>query len=193
MTTASAQSSGEATEPAWVRAVLHFWFDELRDVHWFQRDNQVDALVRERFLALHEWLVTQDGTGVTTRRPLLAVVIVLDQFSRNLFRGTPRAYAADPIARRLARTAIEHGFDVAIKKRKRLFLYMPFEHSDDHDDQAYSVELFVGLGNEDWIEYARAHQLIINRFGRFPHRNAILNRVSTAEEMAAIEEPMGSF
>ena len=180
-------------EAAWVSAVLQFWFEELRDVHWFQRDDHIDALVRERFLTLHEWILAQGGAGVTTPRQLLAAVIALDQFSRNLFRGTPKAYAADPVARRLARTAIEQGFDLAMHKRERLFLYMPFEHSEDRDDQAWSVHLFVVLGDEDWLGYARAHQAIISRFGRFPHRNAILNRISTADEIVAIKEPMGSF
>ena len=124
---------------------------------------------------------------------MLAAVIVLDQFSRNLFRGTPRAFAADFIARRLAKTAIEQGFDAAMKKQERLFLYLPFQHSEDRGDQALSLDLYERLGDEKWTRFAMAHKVIIDRFGRFPHRNATLNRPSSADEIALLKEPMGSF
>ena len=186
-------SSTENVEPAWVDAVIHFWFEELAEALWFKKSDDLDAQIRDRFLALHERLVTHDGLGVTAPRPILAVVIVLDQFSRNLFRGTPRAFAADSIARRLSRTAIEQGFDIAMKKEERHFLYLPFEHSEYREDQALALDLIERLGNDDWTRYAMAHKKIIDRFGRFPHRNVALNRLSTADEIALLKEPLGSF
>jgi len=183
----------EGGEPAWVNDVFRFWFEEVTKDHWFSRSDEIDAQVRQRFLTLHERLVEHDGPGVTAPRPLLAAVIVLDQFSRNMFRGTPRAFAADFIARRLAKAAIEHGFDAAMSKQERLFLYLPFQHSEDGEDQVLSLRLFELLGDEEWTRYALAHKVIIDRFGRFPHRNAALNRVSTAAEIEHLKEPMGSF
>jgi uncharacterized protein (DUF924 family) len=184
-------STSGIVEPAWVTEVLHFWFDELGEAHWFEKREDIDAQIRGRFLPLHERVVAHDGSVATTPRPLLAAVIVLDQFSRNLFRGTPRAFAADPVARRLSRTAIKQGFDIAMKEQERLFLYMPFEHSEDREDQALAVELIARLGNEEWTRDAIAHKAIIDRFGRFPHRNAILNRHSSADEVALLQEPKG--
>ena len=189
----STPSKTEDFEPAWVGEVIRFWFEELTEDHWFLKSDDVDRRIRERFLTLHEQLVENNCSGVAASRPLLAAVIVLDQFSRNMFRGTPRAYAADAIARRLARTAIEQGFDAAMKKQERLFLYLPFEHSEDREDQAMSLQLFERLGHEEWTRHAMAHKVIIDRFGRFPHRNATLNRASTTEEIAILKEPMGSF
>ncbi len=178
---------------AWVDQVLGFWFAELREEDWWKKDAALDEKIRARFLALHERLADTGAIEATGPRPTLAAIIVLDQFSRNMFRNTPRAYAADPIARRLAREALAQGFDEAMRADERLFLYLPFEHSEDPADQELSVELFSRLGRDDWTRFAIAHKVIIDRFGRFPHRNAVLGRVSTPEEIAAIREPMGSF
>lgn len=178
-------------EPTWVGEVIHFWFEELGKAHWFARSDAVDAQIRDRFLTLHDWLVAHDGLGVTEPRLILAAVIVLDQFSRNLFRGDARAFAADSIARRLSRTAIEQGFDAAMKGQERYFLYLPFEHSEHLEDQALSLKLIKSLGNEEWTRYAMAHKTTIERFGRFPHRNAALNRDSTADEIAFLKKPSG--
>ena len=185
-------SSGDPIEPAWVSEVLSFWFDELGASHWFARSEQTDAHIRDRFLRMHHELVALDGCLAATPRALLAAVIVLDQFSRNLFRGTPRAFAADAVARRLSRSAISQGFDRTMKEQERLFLYMPFEHSEDREDQALAVELIARLGNEAWTRDAIAHQAIIDRFGRFPHRNAILGRYSSADEVALLQQPATS-
>jgi uncharacterized protein (DUF924 family) len=182
-------SSNDAIEPGWVTEVLHFWFDELGALHWFADSEEIDAQIRDRFLLLHHELVARDGCLATTPRTLLAAVIVFDQFSRNLFRGTPRAFAADAAARRLSRSAITQGFDRAMKAQERLFLYMPFEHSEDREDQALAVELIAHLGNEEWTCAAIAHQAIIDRFGRFPHRNGILCRHSSADEVALLQQP----
>lgn len=187
------QSAITNAETAWMGEVLDFWFGELSITQWFTRDDALDARIRERFLALHERLLAQEGPRVVTARSLLAAVIVLDQFSRNLFRGNPRAYAADAIARRLSRRAIELGLDAGMTMHERLFLYMPFEHSEDAADQALAVDLVSALDDAELTRYALAHRDIIERFGRFPHRNAVLGRASTPEELAFLQEPMSSF
>ncbi len=180
-------------EPDWVGKVLVFWFEKLGEEHWFDPRPEVDEQIREQFLPWHEQLAAGPGSELATARELLAAVIVLDQFSRNLFRGTPRAYAADSLARGLADTAIARGFDREMTDAQRQFLYMPFQHSEELKDQARSVALFEKLGNKRWTEYALAHKSIIDRFGRFPHRNAILGRPSSVAETASLQEPMGSF
>ncbi len=190
----SVQSGSENVEPAWVGEVIRFWFEELTEVDWFKKNDNVDAQIRDRFLTLYEWLVAQDSSqGEISARLTLATVIVLDQFSRNLFRGSPRAFAADPIARRLSRVAVERGLDTGMTKHERLFLYLPFGHSEDVVDQELSVNLIGAQGDKELTRYAIAHKAIINRFGRFPHRNAILDRQSTEEEIAFLKEPMSSF
>jgi len=183
----------EHAEPEWVKSVLRFWFEELSAADWFAKSDHIDAQIRERFLGLHEQLSGNDAAGIFSPREILAAVVVLDQFSRNLFRGSPHAFAADPAARRLARHAIEQGFDKAMKKEERVFLYLPFEHSEDIEDQKKSVALITLLDNEYWTRYAIAHLEIIERFGRFPHRNAVLNRVSTPDEIEMLKDPAKSF
>jgi len=182
-------SASNVIEPAWVGEILHFWFDELEAAQWFAKSDAIDAQIRGRFLALHRRVVAGDGSIAMTQRPLLAAVIVLDQFSRNLFRGTPRAFAADPIARQLSRAAVKQRFDEAMNEQERLFLYMPFEHSEDRKDQALAVELIARLGKEEWTRDAIAHKTIIDQFGRFPHRNAILNRPSSQDEVKFLQKP----
>jgi uncharacterized protein (DUF924 family) len=186
-------SKNANVEPPWVGTVINFWFEELTETDWFARSDAIDRHIRERFLTLHQRLVTHDGCGVIEPRPILASVIVLDQFSRNLFRDSPYAYSADSIARRLARVAIERSFDVAMTRLERLFLYLPFEHSEERADQALSVQLIASVGDDAWTRYAIAHKEVIDRFGRFPHRNAVLNRVSTADELAFLKELKNSF
>jgi uncharacterized protein (DUF924 family) len=182
-------SASDIVEPAWVGEILHFWFDEMEATQWFAKRDAVDAQIRGRFLALYRRVVAGDGSIAMTQRPLLAAVIVLDQFSRNLFRGTPRAFAADPIARELSRAAVKQRFDDTMNEQERLFLYMPFEHSEDRKDQALAVELIARLGKEEWTRHAIAHKTIIDQFGRFPHRNAILNRPSSQDEVKFLQKP----
>jgi uncharacterized protein (DUF924 family) len=176
-----------------VGEVLAFWFGELGPDDWFASDHHVDERIRARFSALHGQIVAEEARVPSTSRELLATIVVLDQFSRNLYRGSPRAYAAEPAARRLARAAVDRGCDRDMSEVERMFVYLPFEHSEDRDDQALSVRLFEQLGNEEWTRYARAHQAIIDDFGRFPHRNAILSRESTPAEIARLQQPMSSF
>jgi uncharacterized protein (DUF924 family) len=186
--------AGDGSEPAWVGDVLRFWFEELREKEWFEHDRGLDDRIRERFLPLHARLAQDEQVRDSpSPRELLAGIIVLDQFSRNMFRGTPKAYAADALARRLARMAVFRRYDRGMSKTERMFIYLPFEHSEDRDDQALSVRLFEQLGNENWSSYARAHKSIIDDFGRFPHRNAILGRESTPEELERLRQPMSSF
>jgi uncharacterized protein (DUF924 family) len=183
----------DTDDPAWVQEVLDFWFAELGESAWFSRDARVDACIRERFLALHGRLSADAGGGVTGARPLLAAVIVLDQFSRNLYRDSARAFASDALARHLARRAIAEGLDSEMRPAERYFLYLPFEHSEAPADQALAVDLITRLDCEEWTKYVVAHKALIDRFGRFPHRNAVLGRQSSAEEIAALKQPMGSF
>jgi uncharacterized protein (DUF924 family) len=183
-----------AGEPVWVAEVLRYWLEELTLEQCFQKSDAIDATIRERFGALHEQLAANDGTVRTEApRELLAAIIVFDQFSRNLFRGSTKAFATDPIALRLARAATADGFDQAMSKRERMFVYLPFEHSENAADQEQSIALFAQLGDENLDKYAMAHKVIIDRFGRFPHRNAVLGRASTPEEIAFLNEPMSSF
>jgi uncharacterized protein (DUF924 family) len=181
-------------EPIWVGEVLRFWFEELGEARWFAKSDEIDAQIRDRFLRLHEQLVQHDGLRVSAPRSILAAVIVLDQFSRNLFRADARAFAADPIARRLSKAAIAQGFETKLKDRQeKYFLFLPFEHSEDRDDQVLAQTMIEPLGNDSWTRYTSAHRSIIERFGRFPHRNAALNRASTAEELAFLKKPINLF
>ena len=178
---------------AWAGPVLDFWFAELGESHWWRKDPAVDAAIRARFGELHAALTSGAEPLDTNAVTALAAVIVLDQFSRNLYRDDPRAFAADPQARELARTIFARGWDAGLSREQRLFAALPFAHSEDRQDQARAVELITALGNADWTNFALAHQSLIERFGRFPHRNAVLGRASTPEEIAALREPMSSF
>lgn len=184
-----------APAPAEAAEVLRFWFEECRPEQWFEADPAFDAAVRARFAALWRrgaagelagWRETPEGA--------LALVIVLDQFPRNIFRGTPKAYASDPLARAVADDAVARGFDLALGEKGRKFLYLPFEHSEDLADQRRSVALVAErCADPESLDYARRHLEIIERFGRFPHRNAILGRPSTPEEETFLREPDSSF
>ena len=174
--------------------VLAFWFEELTPDDWFGGGDEVDDRVRERFLGLHEALRDEvPESWRATARGMLAAVIALDQFPRNMYRGDPRAFAADPAALALATEALDRGLDQEMSIEERKFLYLPFEHSEDPAVQARSVELFASLQNEETLGYALRHKEIIDRFGRFPHRNEILGRKSTPKEIEFLTEPDSSF
>ena len=183
----------DAVRTDWTDEVLRFWFDELGESRWFAKDEALDAVIRHRFLPVYEQVQALDPGDFATPQQALAAVLVLDQFPRNMFRGTARAFAADALARNIARHAVEVSLDAGLTPAQRLFLYLPFEHSEDAADQVLAVRLIEALGNESWTVYARAHQSLIERFGRFPHRNAALGRASTPEEEEALKGPMGSF
>lgn len=176
----------------WIEEVLRFWFEETSAGAWFVRDDALDAEIRKRFGALHASLTEKVPASVTTT-PLgaLATVIVLDQFSRNLYRNSSRAFGADATALGIAQEAIAAGFDRELNANQRMFLYMPFQHSEDKNVQARSIELFTQLGNAHALDFARQHQVIIERFGRFPHRNRTLGRESSAAEIEFLKTHPG--
>jgi uncharacterized protein (DUF924 family) len=167
----------------WVEDVLRFWFEELTPQVWFERDDAVDAMIRTRFASLHDRLNRETAAAASmTAREALATVIVLDQFSRNLFRESARAFASDVQALSVAQEVVEKGLDRELNAQQRHFLYMPFQHSEDPTVQRRSIELFGQLGGEA-LDYARRHKAVIDRFGRYPARNQVLGRVSTPEEI----------
>jgi uncharacterized protein (DUF924 family) len=175
--------------------VLGFWFSSATRPKWFEQSDAFDGEVRRLLLPLHEqaaagrlaeWREHPEGC--------LASVILLDQVPRNVFRGTPRAFASDPAARELTKLAIERGYDTGLDKDQRLFLYLPLEHSEDLADQRLSVEITrTRIGDPEYLDYAERHLRIIQRFGRFPHRNRILGRPSTEEEIEFLKQPGSSF
>jgi uncharacterized protein (DUF924 family) len=183
-----------ASEPAWVADVLRFWFEELQRKAWFKKDTAVDAQIRDRFAPLIDQLAAQPvDEAVTGANRALATVIVLDQFPRNVFRGSARAFATDARALDIAKAAIDRGLDQELPADRRVFLYLPFEHSELLADQERSVELTAVLGDEEYARYAVLHRDVIKRFGRFPHRNAMLGRTPTLEEIKFLKEPGSSF
>ena len=175
----------------WAEQVTRYWFEELPPEAWFRKDTRVDDTIRERFAALHEEIARIRPEQLTTPRDCLAAVIVLDQFPRNMFRGSPRAFATDALALSISQHAIAAGLDQQLDRQRRWFLYMPFQHSEDRAVQARSIELFTQLDDPENLGYARRHQEIIDRFGRFPHRNEVLGRVSTPEEAQFIATHRG--
>ena len=176
--------------------VLGFWFGRdaeygVAHQRWFQKDPAFDAEVRRRFRSLHAELAG-NGEWLDAPRECLARIIVLDQFPRNMFRGTPHAFASDALALAAARHAIASGYDRDWLRVEKIFAYLPFEHSETLADQERACELMRPLGEEQY-DYALRHKAIIERFGRFPHRNAILGRASTAEEVAFLKLPGSGF
>jgi uncharacterized protein (DUF924 family) len=178
----------------WAAEVLRFWLEETAAEKRFQTDAAFDATVRARFACTHEKIASlaQDDC-LADAQTALAAVIVLDQFSRNMFRGTPRAFASDPQALHLAQAAIARGFDLATPAPARMFFYLPFEHAEDAAAQARCVGLMAALADPELVKWAQAHKAIIDRFGRFPHRNAILGRSSTPDELEFLIQPGSSF
>jgi uncharacterized protein (DUF924 family) len=178
----------------WAADVLRFWFEETKREQWFKKDEAFDSLVRDRFLDLYaDVAVAPAEDCLADARSAVAAVIVCDQFPRNMFRGSPRAFATDAKALMLAEAALARGLDAAMSEDQRLFLYLPFEHAEDRAAQARCVALMSGLADKDLVRWAEAHQAIIDRFGRFPHRNAVLGRTSTSEETEFLKEPGSSF
>lgn len=184
----------ETAAPGWVSDVLEFWFEELEPRQWFVQDLAVDALINARFQTLpDEVAAVESDVLLRDAKTALAAILVLDQFPRNLFRNTMRSFAYDGVALQLAERAVELGYDKALSVDERLFLYLPFEHSEAVEDQERSVELISALDNSEYTQFAIAHRDIIARFGRFPHRNRILNRPSTEEEEKFLLLPGSSF
>ena len=174
--------------------IIKFWFEELTPKQWFNSSEELDAEIWERFGEIHNaaakgelnsWRSTPEGS--------LAEIIVLDQFSRNIYRGKPGAFANDLAALVLAQEAIRKGFHIKVETFKRSFFYMPFMHSESLMIHKKAVRLFNEPGMEDYFDYEIKHKEIIERFGRYPHRNEILGRNSTAEEIEFLTQPGSSF
>lgn len=168
--------------------IVEFWRDAGPE-KWFARDDAFDARFRQLFLEEHfaaakrareHWLESSEGA--------LALMILLDQFPRNCFRDTAHSYATDGLARHYAMRAVEEGLDLELVPKLRAFIYLPFEHSEDPQDQERSVAMFDVLGDVEYLKYAELHRDIIRRFGRFPHRNAVLGRMPTPEELDYLAE-----
>ena len=176
--------------------VLDFWFGTPpgpRRKAWFEKSALFDESIRTRFLPL----LNQAAQGrlaawAEEPKPALALIVVTDQFPRNLFRGSGRAFATDPMALALAKQFVERGWDTKLLPVERMFVYLPFEHSESLADQERACELMKPLG-EELYGWAVKHKVIIERFGRFPHRNEILGRTSTPEEIEFLKQPGSAF
>ena len=176
----------------WSETVLNFWFGELDKEQWFKREPDVDAVIVERFGETYEAIrAVPDAVPAKTPREALAAVIVLDQFPRNMFRDSARAFESDDRALAVADRAIAAGFDATLGEDGRHFLYMPFMHAEDLAHQDRCVALFEAFGNGEALKFARLHRDIIIRFGRFPHRNAALGRKTTRAEQRHLDEHGG--
>jgi uncharacterized protein (DUF924 family) len=174
--------------------ILDFWFVDTQPAQWWKTDPAFDALIAQRFGSLHagasqgelhSWRASAHGR--------LAEVLLLDQFSRNIHRGTPRAFAQDGMALVLGQEAVACGADLAVPALQRSFLYMPFMHSESRAVHEVALALFTALGDQNNLHFEQRHKAIIDRFGRYPHRNAILGRDSTAEEIEFLAQPGSSF
>jgi len=171
----------------WRADVLKFWFG-LEPEQWWNGGPELDHRIRQNFLKL--WFEKRQlPVDAFLTDPLTAVagVILFDQFPRNMFRGAADAYSTDHLALAIAKGAIDKGFDQELVAAERKFLYMPFQHSENLDDQNRAVLLFTEIGDDEQIKYAKHHRDIVERFGRFPHRNAILGRTPRPDELAAGE------
>lgn len=176
--------------------VLDFWYAgdvTNRRNAWFKKDKNFDDEIRSRFGAdVEKAAIGQHDGLLETPEGALALLIMLDQFTRNLYRNDAKTFAADPKALEIAKQAIEKGHDQALSMYQKIFFYLPFEHSENREDQDRAVELCTVLGDEDYLKYAIAHRDVIVKFGRFPHRNEVLGRKSTDEEVEFLKE-FGAF
>jgi uncharacterized protein (DUF924 family) len=194
-----------AAERSEVRALIDFWFGPPQSAErfkphsvWFKVDPEFDNALRDRFQPLQRRAASGGcAEWVLEAEPCLALILLLDQLPRNLYRGRPEAFATDGLAREAAREALSRGYDRSLPPTWRSFIYLPFEHSEDLADQAISLALFGALARDPLMvssaDYAQRHHAIIARFGRFPHRNRALGRISTPEEEDFLKEPDSSF
>lgn len=176
-----------AAPPAWADALLHFWFHELDPALWFQRSDVVDQACRQRF---GRWWMALRGRPAREflRDPATAraAVLLFDQIPRNMYRDDPRAFTTDRLARAITRGALARGWTRGLPRHARQFLLMPLMHSEDRADQRLSLRLYARLGDAGVFGFARSHARMVARFGRFPHRNDVLGRRSTAAEQRAV-------
>ncbi|MGS0682344.1 DUF924 family protein [Shewanella sp. 125m-7] len=190
-TTAPAPTSEQAITPD---MVLHFWFEEIDPKQWWIKDLEFDAVIKQRFAnlleqakqgELYHWRATPKGR--------LAEIIVLDQFSRNIYRDTPQSFAADSVALVLAQEAVALNTDAELKAKHVPFLFMPYMHSESRVIHEVAVRLFGREAAQGNLDFELRHKTIIDKFGRYPHRNSVLSRESTAEELAFLQQPGSSF
>lgn len=176
--------------------VLRFWFEELRPQQWFHKNPDVDAEILARFKTTYE-MATQNlcDHWASDANGALALIIVLDQFPRHMFRATPLAFTSDKAALLIAKQAVSSGFDIILDSTKRGFLYIPFQHSEELVEQERSLELYGSMQdvNPTGFTYAKRHYDVIKQYGRFPHRNEILGRESSAEEKEYLATPGSGF
>lgn len=174
--------------------IIEFWFSELKPSQWWHKDVAFDAMIKTRFGQLHDqaksgelfhWRDTALGS--------LAEIIVLDQFSRNIYRDQPESFLYDPLALALAQSSINKGFDKDLPQTERSFMYLPFMHSESVRIHEEAIKLYEALGNKANLAFEIKHKEIIDRFGRYPHRNTILGRVSSDDEIAFLKQPNSSF
>ncbi|WP_109355370.1 DUF924 family protein [Sphingorhabdus sp. EL138] len=176
----------------WTSKIFHFWFNKLTPDDWFGSSADVDEQITERFAELWEEQKTRVATDfLATSEAALAAIILFDQFPRNMFRDSAEAFATDHLALQIAKQAVDRELDHQLTEDQRMFVYMPFMHSEDLDDQTRSLGLFTALGIENNIKFAKAHRDVIVKFGRFPHRNAVLGRETRPEEQVALDEGAG--
>lgn len=174
--------------------VLDFWFKELLPAQWFTKDPALDQQIKQRFGGLHQQACASElFSWRDTAQGRLAEIIILDQFSRNIWRDQPQAFAADTQALALAQEGVRLDVDQTLSVVERSFFYMPYMHSESLIIHQQAVQLFGQPGLEDNLDFEYKHQAILQRFGRYPHRNAILGRTSTAEELAFLQQPGSSF
>lgn len=172
------------------QAVLDFWFGELTSEQHFAKEDALDATIRERFATLHDVLLATGAAGWRNDPDsLLAAVIVLDQFSRNIHRGTDQAFAGDTLALALTMQAIDKGWDRDMPPERAAFLYMPLMHAENPEAQRLCIQKMAAIGLDEQVRYAMDHAVVIEQFGRFPSRNAALGRDSTAEEQVYLSQP----
>ena len=174
--------------------ILKFWFEELEPKQWWVKDLELDQLIIARFSEIHGRAVRCELSGWRkSASGRLAEIIVLDQFSRNMFRGAPLSFACDPLALALSQEAISVGADQLLSPVERNFIYMPFMHSESLQIHEDALELFRRNGQQGSFEYELKHKVIIERFGRYPHRNEVLGRVSTEAELEFLRQPGSRF
>ena len=174
--------------------ILSFWFEEISSKQWFKQDSDFDALIKERFLSVHQSANSGElFTWRDTATGRLAAIIILDQFSRNIFRNHPDAFASDNLALVLAQEAVNGGALEALEQRQQAFLIMPYMHSESGIIHEEAVKLFSRPGLEFNLDFEHKHKDIIDQFGRYPHRNALLGRESTPEEEEFLSQPGSSF
>ena len=175
-------------DKSWISEIHDFWFNQLDKADWFKQSDDVDEEITERFGEIWEELRQHPASAfMDSAQMALSAIIMFDQFPRNMFREKGDAFSTDHLARQIADEAIERGYGNQLTEAEQHFLYIPYMHSEDLSDQNKSVLFFTELGDSDTLEFATKHRKMIEKFGRFPHRNKVLGRRTTPEEQEAID------